>query len=396
MTKTESKFYTELGVSAAKADVEAAASVITRDLFPRSFCRVMPDIFNGDPDYCVLSHADGAGTKSLLAYLHYQLHGNPTVFQGIAQDALVMNIDDLICSGAVSNFVVTSVINRNAIRIGADVLEAVIGGTQEFIKKMRSYGITMTFCGGETADVGDIVRSILVDATLTTRLKRQYIIENSLQPHHLIVGLSSGGSPANYETLWNSGIGSNGITLARHLLLSPEIRDKFPEIADDVINPSSQYRGRFAPDDMLPGIPLTVLESLLSPTRTFAPVMMRVFKTLRNDISGIVHCTGGGQVKCLKFANGVKITKKLSSPFLPIFEEIKKNSNLSWIEMAKVFNLGYRLEVYISENAAFSLIETAKSLGVHADVIGRVKPYEQNKGELELNINNECATFTQQ
>jgi phosphoribosylformylglycinamidine cyclo-ligase len=390
----ESDAYTNLGVSAAKADVEAAALSLNKGLVPTAFCRVMPDIYQRDPNFCVLAHSDGAGSKSILAYLKLQELGDLGGFTSIAHDALVMNLDDIACCGVTTGFTYVSIINRNVRRVGANVIQTIIEGTLRSIRSLRDTGIEIEFCGGETADVGDIVQTVLVDGAMSTRIRKGDIIQNNIRAGHIIVALSCHGDPATYETAWNSGIGSNGMTLARHSLLSSSVLMKYPEILGTSLQDSNGYYGPWGVNDILPGTNFTVLDALLSPTRSLAPVLHRFLSRCREEVSGIFHNTGGGQVKSLKVARGVHIKKTIPTPFPPIFAEIQRVTRLSDIEMAKVFNLGWRMEVYCSEKAADILIGIATEMGVEARKVGEVHRGEENKNALTVSIASEEVTFT--
>ncbi len=392
--QAESAHYTALGVSAAKEDVHRAVQLLPAELFPGSFCRIAPDIFNQDPEYCVVSHADGAGTKSILACVHFGLHHEAAVFRGVAQDAIVMNLDDLLCVGATGNVAVTSIVNRNNALVSAEVLEAIIGGTQQFIERMAQFGVLLHYCGGETADVGDIVRTVLVDSVLTCRMRREFVVDNAIGPNCAIVGLASGGPPAIYEDAWNSGIGSNGITAARHNLLRGEtLGASSARFFDNALAPDLIYRGPFAPDDVLPSTVSTVLEALLSPTRTFAPIVAEILRTFRPHVKGLVHCTGGGQLKCLKFGHGIVIDKDLGANVPAVFQAIQRSSGLDWGELAKMFNLGFRMEIYCDEAVAAGIIDISRSFNVEAAILGRTGPSNTAGNVLRLRVHGEDFVF---
>lgn len=388
----DAKGYRDLGVSATKDEVHAAIAGLPPGLLKHGFCRVNDDVFNGDPAYCVVSHADGAGTKSILAYLAYRLTGDASVFKGIAQDALVMNLDDMLCVGVTGGLVVASLVNRNARRVGGDVLRALVEGTQEFCDRMTRLGVRLVVAGGETADVGDVVKTILVDAVLTGRLERRALISCEPRPGDLIVGLASGGPAAAYEDAANSGIGCNGLTAARHALLNRGVAERFPEAYDETLDPGVVYRGPFAPDDRLPGTEFTVLRALLSPTRTFAPIIKDVLARHRADVSGIVHCTGGGQLKCLRFGQGTRFVKDLGPELPPLFRALKEQSDMSMAEMAKVFNLGYRMELYVRPEAAEGVMAIAHGFGVGARVIGRIEASASGHNEAVVTVAGETVT----
>lgn len=382
----ESQRYLQLGVSAAKDDVHHAVSALPKGLFEGAFCKVIEDIFTNDPAYCVISHADGAGTKSILAYLHYRIHNDPRIFRGIAQDAIVMNLDDLLCIGATRGFSVSTIINRNLKRIGGEIVTSIIEGTQEFAESMNRYGLSMVVCGGETADVGDIVKTIMVDSVLTTRMPRAGIITNEIEPGNVILSLASGGPPSVYEERWNSGIGSNGITSARHELLGPSIRKRFMEAYDDALDPGIAYHGPYDTEDLLPGTDATVLEALLSPTRTFAPVIAALLKEFSPYISGLIHCTGGGQAKCIRFGKGITYRKNIGSDIPAIFQAIKGASGMSWGEMAKIYNLGRRMEIYCRKDVVNDILSAIEPFGVEARVVGHTESSKTGQNKLELTV----------
>jgi phosphoribosylformylglycinamidine cyclo-ligase len=382
----ESEVYTRLGVSAEKADVEHAAMPIGRGQFEHTFCRIFPDIYGNDPDKCVLSHSDGAGTKAILAYLLYRSTGDASAFRKIAHDAVVMNLDDMLCAGAVTNFTFVSIINRNSKRIGADVLQAVIDGTLETVAKLSKFGIEIVFCGGETADVGDIVRSVLVDGALTTQMPRSGIVRNELQPGHVIVTLSSSGEAAKYEDEENSGIGANGLTLARHALLNAGKLQALGEVSDDSRDASDSYFGAYGLSDKIPNSSLTVAEGLLSPTRTYAPIIRDVLAADHRAVSGIFHVTGGGQFKSLKIANGVRIVKEVPPNIPPIFHAIRESANLSWLEMARVFNLGWRMDIFCDKEFAPEVLSISRRYGVAAAIAGLVETGTPGTRALELTV----------
>lgn len=393
MTDVESLAYQRLGVSAAKADVEAAAASLGGGIFPHSFCRILPDVFANDPNSCVVSHSDGAGTKAILAYLKYRMFGRADAFRSIAHDAIVMNLDDVVCSGAVSGFAYVSIINRNSNRVGADVLSEVIEGTLDTIRSLKDHGVDITFCGGETADVGDVVRSVLVDGALTTRMPRSSVVRNELRVGHVVVALASDGPPAKYESAPNSGIGSNGLTLARHALLNgPSLARALCEISDDAQEEQHLYTGPYSPMDNIPNTGFTVLDALLSPTRTFAPIVAEVLKRHFDQVSGIFHNTGGGQFKSLKVANGVRIIKSVPSEIPEIFHAIRESARLPWLEMARIFNLGWRMELYCDEKIAPDIVNLARAFGVSARVVGHVERGTDGRRELTLSVLGESTT----
>jgi phosphoribosylformylglycinamidine cyclo-ligase len=394
MEERDSKRYLELGVSAAKTDVRDAVRALSGSVAPGSFCRVVPDVLAGDPEYCVVSHADGAGTKSILAYLHYRRHNDPDIFRGIAQDAVVMNLDDMLCVGATTGFAVTSIINRNARRIDGRVLKAIVDGTTEFVEAMNALDIRMVHCGGETADVGDSVRTLVVDSVLTARVARARLIHNAIVPGLAIVALAAGGAPSTYEAHWNSGIGSNGLTLARHELLSGSMPAAYPEILDDTTRREAAYTGPFQPDDLLPSSSVSVLDALLSPTRTFAPVVALALREYESDIVGIVHCSGGGQLKCLRFGRGIAYRKDLGPTLPSLYEVLYQVGSTSLAEMARVYNMGFRMEIYCAERAVAGILNIAGRFGVEAKRVGYTDVSESARNELTLTVRGETFRYS--
>ncbi len=390
---SDSESYAALGVSATKEDVYAAIGGLP-PTESNTFCRTLPDVLCGTADHLTLAHADGAGTKSVLAYLHHRISGSTRAYRGIAQDAVVMNLDDMVCAGATSNFVLTSIINRNATRIDGSVIREIVDATIAFTKRLREFDIRIAHAGGETADVGDVVRTLLVDATMTCQLARNEAIPCKIQPGLEIVGLESGGPPCEYETEWNSGIGCNGITSARHELLNSTVSSRFPEILEPSLPSDIAYRGQFAPEDILPGSEQSVLDALLSPTRTFAPVLRQVLHRHRRDIHAIVHCTGGGHTKCLRFAApGTVIKKNLGPALQPIFAALASCSPLTWPELAKTFNLGVRMEIYCTDVVVPTLLETAASLRVGARHLGQTTAHRNERIRLELTVADQEIEF---
>ncbi len=362
--------YAQRGVSSDKQEVHAAIASLDQGLFPQSFCKVLPDVLAGDPEFCNLIHADGAGTKSSLAYLYWKTTGDLSVWKGIAQDAVVMNLDDLLCSGAEKNFLISSTIGRNKNLIPGDVISAVISGTQEFIDQMNTFGLDIHFGGGETADVGDLVRTIIVDSTMAVRMRRSEVIDNArIRPGLVVVGFSSFGQ-ANYESEYNGGMGSNGLTSARHDVLENKLAALYPESYDPLTPSDLVYSGSKSLTDSVAGTTLDVGKLILSPTRTYAPVVKAMFETMRSHIYGMIHCSGGAQTKVLKFVNNVHVVKNNLFPTPPLFSLIQQESGTSWKEMYQVFNMGHRLEVYVEESMAHELIDLATSFGVDAQVIG--------------------------
>jgi phosphoribosylformylglycinamidine cyclo-ligase len=362
--------YSLRGVSASKEDVHAAISNLDKGIFPGAFCKIVPDLAGGDPAWCNIMHADGAGTKSSLAYLYWKETGDLSVWKGIAQDAIVMNLDDLLCVGATGNILLSSTIGRNKNLIPGEVITAIIEGTEEFLAKMRSLGIEIYSTGGETADVGDLVRTLIVDSTVTARMKREDVIRNDSFRHgDVIVGLSSYGQ-ATYEDAYNGGMGSNGLTSARHDMLHKVYREKYPESLDPAMPESLSYTGPYRVTDPteIPGIDTGKL--ILSPTRTYAPVMKEIIEQQRKNIHGLVHCSGGGQTKVLNFIDKLKIVKDNLFPIPPLFNLIKEHSGTSWHEMFKVFNMGHRMEIYLPEKAAGDVIKISQQFHVDAKIIG--------------------------
>lgn len=381
--------YLMRGVSAAKEDVHNAIKNIDKGIFPQAFCKIIPDILCGDPEYCNIMHADGAGTKSSLAYMYWKETGDLEVWRGIAQDALVMNTDDLLCVGAVDNILVSSTIGRNKMLIPGEVISAIINGTDELMQEMRDMGIGIYGTGGETADVGDLVRTIIVDSTVTCRMKRRDVIDNAnIRPGDVIVGLSSTGQ-ATYEKGYNGGMGSNGLTSARHDVFSKYLAERYPESYDHSVPEELVYSGTKRMDDMIDGCPLTAGKLVLSPTRTYAPVIRKVLDVMRSRIHGMVHCTGGAQTKVLHFVgDNCHVIKDNMFPVPPLFRTIQEESNTDWAEMYKVFNMGHRMEIYVAPEDAERIIETSRSFNIDAQVVGRVE--EGRKG---LTIRSEYGEF---
>lgn len=380
--------YAQRGVSASKEEVYEAIEKLDKGLFPDAFCKVYPDVLGGDKGYCNIVHADGSGTKSSLAYIYWKETGDLSVWKGIAQDSIVMNIDDLICAGVTDNFLFSSVINRNKHLIPGEVIKTIIEGNHEFIERMRGCGINIHYMGGETADMGDVIRTVSVDSTISCRAKRSDIIENNIKAGHVIVGLASFGK-ASYETDYNSGIGSNGLTAARHDVLHKDYRAKYPESYDGNTPVELVYSGGRKLTDKIEGTELNTGKLLLSPTRTYAPVMKLVYKHLRKNISGMIHCSGGGQKKVLHYAHNLHIIKDNLFPVPPVFRLIQQESQTSWNEMYQVFNMGHRLEIYCEESVAEEIISMAASYNIEAKVIGRCEPADKNK----LTIKSETGLF---
>lgn len=364
------KRYNLRGVSASKDDVHKAIRNIDKGLFPKAFCKIIPDFVGQHPDYCNIMHADGAGTKSSLAYVYWKETGDISVWRGIAQDAIVMNIDDLLCVGATDTILLSSTIGRNKNLIPGEVITEIISGTEEFLEKMRNHGIEIYSTGGETADVGDLVRTIIVDSTVFTRMKRSEIIDNSrIRPGDVIVGLASFGQ-ADYEECYNSGIGSNGLTSARHDLLIRSVAIKYPESYDSLIPQDLVYSGGLNLTDETEIKGMNVGKLLLSPTRTYAPVMHKILKVFRNQIHGIIHCSGGGQTKILHYVENIHVVKDNCFPIPPLFQTIKQQSGSSLYEMYRVFNMGHRMEIYLDKEIAKKVISISESFGIEARIIG--------------------------
>jgi len=368
--------YNQRGVSASKEDVHAAIKNIDKGIFPNAFCKIIPDILGNDSQYCNVMHADGAGTKSSLAYMYWKETGDLSVWKGIAQDAIVMNTDDLLCVGITNDILLSSTIGRNKNLVPGEVIKAIIEGTEEFIEKMKKYGVSMHLTGGETADVGDLVRTIIVDSTVTARLKRKQVIENKIQAGDVIVGLSSFGQ-ATYEDTYNGGMGSNGLTSARHDVFDHELAKKYPESFDSGIPKDLVYSGHMKLTDASEIEGMDVGKMVLSPTRTYAPVMKKAFEQFRSHIHGIIHCSGGAQTKVLNFIGDLHILKDNMYPTLPLFKLIQQQSGTDWKEMYQVFNMGHRMEVYLPEAIANDLIHISKSFGVDARIIGHCEASEK-------------------
>jgi phosphoribosylformylglycinamidine cyclo-ligase len=363
--------YAARGVSTTKSEVHTAVERFDRGLFPGAFCKITPDLLTGDPAMCNVIHADGSGTKSILAYLAWRETGDPSVFRGIAQDSIVMNLDDLLCIGATGRILLSSTVNRNARNIPGEVLGELIAGHEEFVETLRDHGIDISLGGGETADVGDLTGTVVVDSCAVAVMERAKVIDGrGIKPGLAIVGLASAGL-ARYETTPNSGIGSNGLTSARHDLLSPHYRETYPETFDENTDPSLVYCGPYRLGDPLPGSPMTVGEAILSPTRTYAPVIHRLLSALPDKVRGIIHCSGGAQTKCLRFGRGVHFVKDALFDAPPIFAAIRKASGTSFKEMYQVFNMGHRMEIYCPKRAAKEVIAVAGELGGDARIVGR-------------------------
>jgi len=378
------------GVSASKEDVHNAIKNIDKGIFPKAFCKIIPDYLASNIDYCNIMHADGAGTKSSLAYIYWRETGDLSVWKGIAQDALIMNIDDLLCVGATDNILLSSTIGRNKNLVPGEVISAIINGTNELVEELRELGVNIYATGGETADVGDIVRTIIVDSTVTCRMKRSDVIDNArISDGDVIVGLSSSGK-AIYEKEYNSGMGSNGLTSARHDVFANYLAEKYPESYNPDIPKELAYTGSYKLTDKIEALGIDAGKLVLSPTRTYAPVIKKILEELRPEIHGMVHCSGGGQTKILHFIDKLKIVKDNMFPVPPLFSIIKKESDTDWKEMYRVFNMGHRMELYLPEKYAARVIEISESFGIQARIIGRCEKSD-NK---QLVIESEFATFT--
>lgn len=377
------------GVSAAKEDVHSAIRNIDKGLYPKAFCKIIPDLLGGDPEWCNIMHADGAGTKSSLAYAYWRETGDLSVWKGIAQDALIMNLDDLLCVGATDNILVSSTIGRNKRLIPGEVIAAIINGTEDLLTSMREMGVGIYSTGGETADVGDLVRTIIVDSTVTCRMRRADVIDNAnIRPGDVIVGLASFGQ-ATYEDSYNGGMGSNGLTSARHDVFNKTVAAKYPETYDNAIDEELVYCGGVGLTDKVEGVSVDAGHLVLSPTRTYAPVIKKILSEMRADIHGMVHCTGGAQTKVLHFVDGVHVVKDNMFPVPPLFALIQKQSGTDWREMYKVFNMGHRMEIYLSPENAARVMEISESFGIPARVIGRVEASDKTS----LTITSEYGTF---
>ncbi len=381
--------YTQRGVSASKEDVHQAISNLDKGLYPKAFCKIVEDYLCGDPHYCTVMHADGAGTKSSLAYIYWKETGDLSVWKGIAQDAIIMNIDDLLCVGATDNIILSSTIGRNKNLVPGEVISAIINGTEEVLEMLRKYGMNIYSTGGETADVGDLVRTIIVDSTVTARMKRADVIDNNnIKAGDVIVGLASFGK-ATYEDAYNGGMGSNGLTSARHDVFAKEYAKKYAESFDPAVSSDLVYSGNYKVTDSIPGVDVNVGKLVLSPTRTYAPILIEVFKKLRPHVHGLVHCSGGAQTKVLHFVEGLHIIKDNLFETPPLFKLIQECSGTDWKEMYKVFNMGHRMEVYLNEKYAQQVIDISTQFGVEARVIGRV----DNAVKKQVTIKNELGTF---
>ncbi len=386
----KSKRYAQRGVSSGKEEVHQAIKKVDKGLFPQAFCKIVPDYLTGDKDYCLVMHADGAGTKSSLAYVYWKETGDASVWKGIAQDALIMNIDDLLCVGATENIMLSSTIGRNKNLITGEVISAIINGTEELLAEYRKHGVNIISTGGETADLGDLVRTIVVDSTVVARLKRSEVINNAnICPGDVIVGLASFGQ-ATYETQYNGGMGSNGLTSARHDVFKKNLAKKYPESFDPAVPTDLVYSGSLVLTDEVEGVPLDAGKLVLSPTRTYAPIIKKVLEKHRSNIHGMVHCSGGAQTKVLHFVGDVHVIKDNLFPTPPLFKLIQRESGTSWEEMYQVFNMGHRMELYVPEEIAADIIAISKSFNVDAQIVGRVEAAEKKK----LTLVTENGTFT--
>lgn len=391
MSQEVSKRYAQRGVSAEKEDVHKAIKNVDKGLFPKAFCKIIPDYLTNDEDYCLIMHADGAGTKSSLAYMYWKETGDLSVWKGIAQDALIMNIDDLLCVGATDNILLSSTIGRNKNLIPGEVISAIINGTEELIKELKGFGVEIHSTGGETADVGDLVRTIIVDSTVTARIKKSNVVDNAnIQPGDVIVGLSSSGQ-ATYEEEYNGGMGSNGLTSARHDVFNKTLAEKYPESFDNSIPTELIYSGSKQLVDKVEDSPLDAGKLVLSPTRTYAPIIKEILSQLTpKEIHGMVHCSGGAQTKILHFVENLHIIKDNMFDVPPLFKLIQEESKTDWKEMYQVFNMGHRMEIYLPEEFAQQIINISKSFGVDAKIVGRVEAQENGK---KLTINSSLGSF---
>ena len=381
--------YNLRGVSASKEDVHNAIKNIDKGIFPKAFCKIIPDILGGDPEYCNIMHADGAGTKSSLAYMYWKETGDLGVWRGIAQDALIMNIDDLLCVGATDNILVSSTIGRNKLLVPGEVISAIINGTEELLAELRDLGVNAYSTGGETADVGDLVRTIIVDSTVTCRMKRKDVISNgNIRPGDVIVGLSSYGQ-ASYEKSYNGGMGSNGLTSARHDVFGKYLATKYPESYDNAVPDELVYSGTLKLTDKIAELGIDAGKLVLSPTRTYAPVIKKLLDEMRSQIHGMVHCSGGAQTKIMHFVEKMRVVKNNFFPVPPLFNIIQEQSGTDWHEMYKVFNMGHRMEIYVDSSNAQKVIEISHSFGIDAQIVGYTEASDRN----ELIIESDKGRF---
>jgi len=390
LQKMKTNRYNQRGVSSDKEDVHNAIKNVDKGLFPKAFCKIVPDYLTGDDNYCLIMHADGAGTKSSLAYVYWKEVGDTSVWKGIAQDALIMNIDDLLCVGATENIMLSSTIGRNKSIINGDVLSKIINGTEELLAEYRKYGINIISTGGETADIGDLVRTIVVDSTVVARMKRSDVIDNAnIQDGDVIIGLSSSGK-ATYETEYNGGMGSNGLTSARHDIFSKYLVEKYPESFDISLPSNLVYSGSKKLTDAIKNSELDAGKLVLSPTRTYAPIIKAILDKYRSRINGMVHCSGGAQTKVLHFVDNIHVIKDNMFELPPLFKLIHEESGTDWKEMYKVFNMGHRMELYVPQEIAENIISISKSFNVDAKIIGRVENFKGKK----LTISSKFGIFT--
>jgi phosphoribosylformylglycinamidine cyclo-ligase len=385
-----SEKYNQRGVSASKEDVHNSIKHIDKGIFPKAFCKIVPDFYNNDPLYCSLMHADGAGTKSSLAYIYWKETGDISVWKGVAQDAIVMNTDDLLCVGANKNIILSSLIGRNKFLIPGEVISEIINGTEEFLELLRSYGVSIYSSGGETADVGDLVKTIVVDSVVSCRMKRNEVITNeNIAAGDVIMGLASSGK-STYENEYNSGIGSNGLTSARHEILNKLYAEKYPESYDKNIPEALVYSGKYNMTDKVQGLPLNVGRAVLSPTRTYAPLLLEILKHHRKNIHGIIHCTGGAQTKILNFISNLHVVKENLFPIPSVFALIQEQSGYDWKEMYRVFNMGHRMELYIPQEIASDIIAISKTFNIDAQIVGHC----EKSGKPALTISSAYGQFT--
>lgn len=386
---TKGSRYTQRGVSSSKEDVHKAISDIDKGLYPKAFCKIVPDLLGGDPDFCNIMHADGAGTKSSLAYIYWKETGDMSVWKGIAQDAIIMNLDDLLCVGAFNNILLSSTIGRNKNLIPGEVVSAIINGTEEVLEELRQMGIGIYSTGGETADVGDLVRTLIVDSTVVVRMRRAEVISNhNIKSDDIIIGLSSSGQ-TTYEKEYNSGMGSNGLTSARHDVFENYLAKKYPESFDNSIPVDLVYSGKLKLTDKTEALDIDAGKLVLSPTRTYAPVIKKVLETMRKDIHGMVHCSGGGQTKIMHFVDNLHVIKNNMFPVPPLFRIIQEQSGTPWKELYKVFNMGHRFEIYTNPANAEKIIKIAAGFNLEAKVIGRCEAAQNKK----LTVISENGTF---
>ncbi len=385
---SESK-YSKRGVSSTKEDVHAAIKNIDKGLYPKAFCKIVPDLLGGDKDFCNVMHSDGAGTKSSLAYIYWKETGDLSVWKGIAQDAIVMNVDDLLCIGAFNNILFSSTIGRNKNHIPGEVIASIINGTEEVLEELRNLGIGIWSTGGETADMGDLIRTIVVDSTVIARIKRSQVISNHrIEDGDIIIGLSSSGK-TSYEKEYNSGMGSNGLTSARHDLFAPYLASRYPESLDTNLPYDLIYSGKFRLTDQIDGLNINAGKMVLSPTRTYSPVVKKIIETMHPEIHGMIHCSGGGQTKIMHFIDNMHIVKDNLFPLPPLFRLIHEQSGTSWDEMYKVFNMGHRFEIYTNQRNASEIISIASGFNLEAKIIGHCEAAEKKK----LTISSEFGTF---